>query len=113
MTQGRKIIERKTVIGRQRVPLADLTKKLSLADTVDAEVGLEVSVEFDDLTGVTGLLDDEIDQERLKADRLCRRLLGGRCVGPATPGRNTRSRIAAAERIGNRNPNGGVVSTRR
>ena len=62
--QRGELIERDTVVGLEPILLPDLTEELRLADAVDAEVGLEISVELHDLARIARLLHDEVDEER-------------------------------------------------
>ena len=66
MAQGAEVIERHARVGRQPVALADLAKKLRLADAVDPQIALQVGIELHDLRGVARLLDNEVDEESLQ-----------------------------------------------
>ena len=81
MPQRGEIVQRH-VFGRAHLEVfSQLAKKLGLLDAVNSEVGLEIGVQVNDLGGITGLLDDKINQKRFKL----------RCV--ETRGRGTGSRI--------------------
>ena len=68
MAEGAEVVERDTRIGREPVTLPDLTEQLRLADAVDAQIPLEIGIEFDDLLRIPRLLDDEIDKEAFQLD---------------------------------------------
>ena len=66
MAEGAEVVERDTRIGREPVTLPDLAEQLCLADAVDAQIPLEIGIEFDDLLRIPRLLDDKIDKEALQ-----------------------------------------------
>ncbi len=63
VSERRKIIERDVLARRDVEILAQLAEQLGLLDTVDAQVGLQVGIQLDDLRRIAGLLDNELDKE--------------------------------------------------
>jgi len=66
VSQCRKIVERQIFGHLNLEVLGQLAEQLSFLNTVDAEVGLEIDIQFDHLGRVAGLFDDKIDQKRLQ-----------------------------------------------
>ena len=66
MPQRAEVIQRYRVVCRQAVLLPDLTKELGLADAVDPQIGLQISVHFHDLARITRLLDDKVNEKRFQ-----------------------------------------------
>jgi hypothetical protein len=61
--QRGELIERDAVVSLERILLSDLAEELCLANAVDAEIGLEIRIEFHDLARIARLLDDKIDEK--------------------------------------------------
>ncbi len=73
MTQRREVVEREIVSRREVEVLLQLAKELRLPDAVDAQIGLEIGVEFDHLRRITRLLDNEVDEKRFQLRRVSTR----------------------------------------
>ena len=101
VAQRGKLVERHAVISRQPILLADLTEELRLANAVDAEIRLQIRIEFHDLPRITSLLHHEVDQEVLDlvgSRALFRRPTRQPSRLPARPGEHVTERVAASRR---------------